>query len=143
MTGGSADSFSSTWSIARSADRATLLVTAGVSVKTVIIHPTLDLDTSNIGIALVSLLASAHRVVIYHSAEGVVSTGAGVFADLVDAGVSVSAVIICATSGHYGGQGLAAIILAGHEAVRTGADHCSDRQRVDDGAGGWLLARAE
>ena len=143
MTNGSADSFTSTRGIAGATDGATLLVTTGVSVQTVIVHPTLDLDTGNIGVTLVSLLAGAHRMVIHHSAEGVVSTGAGVFADLVDAGVGVSAVIISSTSGHYGRQGLAAVVLAGHEAVRTGADHCSDRQRVDDGAGGGLLARAE
>ena len=132
MTDSSTDGLTSTRSIARAADWATLLVTTGVSVQAVIIHPTLDLDTGNIGVTLVTLLTGAHRMVVNNTAEGVISTSTRVFADLVDAGVGVSAVIISATPGHDGGQGLAAVVLAGHEAIRTRADHCSDRQRVDD-----------
>lgn len=132
MTGGGADGLTSTRGIAGAADRATLLVTTGVSVQAVIIHPTLDLDAGNVGVTLVSLLAGANWFVLQHSAEGVIATRTRVFADLVDTGVGVSAVVICATPGHDGGQGLAAVVLAGHEAIGTRADHCSDRQRVDD-----------
>ena len=143
MTHCSAEGLASTRSIAGAADWATLLVTTGMSVEAVIIHPTLHLDAGNIGVALVTLLTSAHRVVINNSAEGMVSTGTRVFTYLVEAGVSFWAVIISGAPGHDGRQGLAAVVLAGHVAVRTGADHCSDRQRVDDGAGGGLLAGAE
>ena len=128
MTISSADSLTATRGIAGAADRATLLVTTGVSVQTVIIHPALDLDAGNIGVTLVAFLTGADGLVLQHSAEGVISTRTRVLADLVDTGVGVSAVIICATPGHDRGQGLAAVVLAGHKAIWTRADHCSDRQ---------------
>ena len=140
---GLAHSLAPAWSIAGAADRAALLVAAGVGVETVVIHAALHLDTRHVRVTLVPLLARAHWVVVYHATEGVVAARARVLADLVDAGVSLAALIVRGAARGDGGEGLAAVILAGHEAVRAAADHRPDRQRVYDRAGGGLLAGAE
>ena len=98
MVGGGAHSLSSTGSIAGATHGATLLIATCMGVQTVIIHSALHLDTGHIRVALVAFLTSADRVVVDDTAEGMVSTGTGVFADLIDARVSLSTVIISLTS---------------------------------------------
>lgn len=98
VVGRGAHSLSSTWCIARATDRATLLVATCMAVQTVIIHSALHFETGNVRVTLVALLTGAHGVVVDDATEGMVSTGTGVFADLVDAGVSLPAVIISLAS---------------------------------------------
>ena len=83
MVGRRAHRLSSTWSIGRTTDGATLLIATCVAVQTVIIHPALHLDTGHIRVALIALLTGAHRMVVDDTTED------RVFADLVDAGVSL------------------------------------------------------
>ena len=98
MVGRGAHRLSSTWSIGRTTDGATLLIATCVAVQTVVIHPALHLDTGHIRVALIALLTGAHWVVVDDTTEGMVSTGTRVFADLVDAGVSLPAVIVSLAS---------------------------------------------
>ena len=135
MVGGGTNGFSSTWSIAWTTDRTALLVTADVSVQAVIVHPALDLDAGHVGVPLVALLAGADWLVVDDSAEGVISAGAGIFADLVDAGVRLSTLVVGLAAGEDGAEGLTALVIAGHVPVRAGADHRPHGEGVDHGAG--------
>ena len=92
------DGLASTRGIAGATDWATLFITTGVGVQTVVIYPTLHLDTGNIWIALVSLLAGADWFVFKHSTESMISTSTWIFANFVDTGVSLSAFVIRGTS---------------------------------------------
>ena len=98
MVGSSAHSLSSTGSIAGATHGATLLIATCMGVQTVIVHSALHLDAGHVRIALIAFLTGADRVVVDDTAEGMVSTGTGVLADLVDARVSLSTVIISLTS---------------------------------------------
>ena len=143
VVGGCTDGLATTRSIAGATHRATLLIAADVSVQTVIVHPTLDLDTGHVRVSFISLLAGADGLVVDHSAEGVISAGAGVFTDLVDAGVRLSALVVSLAAGEDGAEGLTALVVTGHVAVRTRADHGPHRQGVNHGAGGGGHAGAE
>ena len=103
MTHCSAEGLASARSIAGAADWATLLVTTGMSVEAVIIPPTLHLDAGNIGVALVTLLTGAHRVVGTCAARGLGRAGvagdARVDAVLVDAGLGLGTVRVLRTLG--------------------------------------------
>lgn len=132
MTGGGTDGLSTTRSIARPTDRSALLVTTDVSVQAVIVHPALYLDTGHVRVPFIALLAGAHWVVVDDPAEGVISTGAGIFTDLVDAGVRLSTLVVRLAAREDGAEGLTALVVTGHVAVRAGADHGADRQGVND-----------
>ena len=132
MVGGGAGGFPATRSIAGATDWAALLVTTDVSVQAVIVHPALYLDTGHVGVPFVALLAGADWVVVDDPAEGVISTGAGIFTDLVDAGVRLSTLVVSLAAREDGAEGLTALVVTGHVAVRAGADHGADRQGVND-----------
>ena len=123
MVGSGAGGFPATRSIAGATDWAALLVTTDVSVQAVIVHPVLYLDTGHVGVPFVALLAGADWVVVDDPAEGVISTGAGVLTDLVDAGVCFSTLVISLTARQDWAESLAALVITSHIPVRTGADH--------------------
>ena len=132
MTGGGTGGLAATRSIAGPAHRAALLVTADVSVQAVIVHHTLYLDTGHVRVPFIALLAGADWVVVDDPAEGVISTGAGIFTDLVDAGVRLSTLVVRLAAREDRAQGLTTLVVTGHVAVRAGADHGADRQGVND-----------
>ena len=132
VVGGGAGGLASTRGVAGPTDWPALLVTTDVSVQAVVVHPALDLDTGHVGVPFVALLAGADWVVVDDPAEGVISTGAGIFTDLVDAGVRLSTLVVSLAAREDGPEGLTALVVTGHVAVRAGADHGADRQGVDD-----------
>ena len=131
MADGFTDRFSSAGNVTRSTDRAALFVPTGVGVQTIVVYFAFDLETSNVWVPLVSFLTGTHGLVIDDSAEGMVSAGTRVFAQLVDAGVTGAAFIIGSTASQYRGQGLAAGIIIAYIAVRTGTDHGPYWEGVD------------
>ena len=136
MVGGCTGCLAATRSVTGPADRSALLVTADMSVQAVIVNSALYLDTGHVRVAFIALLAGADWVVVDHPAERVVPTGAGVFADLVDAGVRLSTLVVRLAAREDGAEGLAALVVTGHVAVRAGADHGADREGVNHRAGG-------
>ena len=89
-------------------------------------------DTLHVRVPFIALLAGADWVVVDDPAEGVISTGAGIFTDLVDAGVRLSTLVVRLAAREDGAEGLTALVVTGHVAVRAGADHGADRQGVND-----------
>jgi len=143
MADGCADRLSSAGGIAWPTHWPAFLISTRVGVKAVIVHPTLDLDTSHIWVAFIAVLTSTHGLVFYHSAEGVVSTGTRVLADPVDAGVGLPTLIISAAPGQDGRQGAAAVFIGADIAIGTGAHHSPHRQRVNHCADGRVVAGIE
>lgn len=143
MADGCADRLSSAGGVAWPAHWPAFLVSTRVGVKAVIVHPTLNLDTSHIWVAFVAVLTSTHGLVFYHSAEGVVSAGTRVLADPVDAGVRLPALIVSAAPGQDGRQGSAAVFISADIAVRTCAHHSPHRQGVNHCADGGVVAGVE
>ena len=66
-----------------------------MGVQTVVVHPAFNLDASHVRIALVAVLTGAHWLVLDDPTEGVFSTGTRIFANPVDAGVSLSTLVVC------------------------------------------------
>lgn len=136
VVGGCAESLSATRGIAGAADWSALLITADVSVQAVIVHHALYLDTGHVRVSFISFLTGTDRLVVDHSAEGVVPAGAGVFTDLVDAGVGFFTLVVSLAARENGPEGLAALVVTGNVAVRAGADHGPHWQGVDHRASG-------
>ena len=67
-----------------------LLAPACVGVQAVIVHPALYIDTGNIRITFLPILAGTDWLVVDYPAEGMVTTGTWIFADFVDAGITFS-----------------------------------------------------
>lgn len=72
-------------------------------VQTVIINLTFNLDTSNIGIALIAIFASTNWMVVDHATEGMFSTCTRILTNLIDARISIRAFIISGASCNDGG----------------------------------------
>lgn len=98
MTDCCADGLSSTGGVAGPTHRPAFLVSARMSVKAVIVYPTLDLNTGHIWVSFISVLTSTHRLVFNDSAEGMVSACTRVLADAVYARISFSALVIGAAA---------------------------------------------
>ena len=143
MGHGRADRFPTAGSVAWPAHWPALLVATGMGVKAVSVHSTLHLDARHVGVAFVAGLAGADRLMLNHPAECVVTTGAGVLADFVDAGVGLSALVIRAAAGQDGRQGATTVVLRGYVAIWTRAEHGTDREAVNHGAGGGVHTGGE
>lgn len=109
--------------IARPTHRPAFFISARVTVQAVVVSLTNDLDAGHVGIALVAIFASTDRFVLDDSAEGVITAGAGVIAELVDAGIRLITLIVSAAARQDGIQGPTAVVVRADVAVRTGADH--------------------
>ena len=128
----SAHSLAAARSVTRSANRPALFVAASVSVQTVVIHSALNLHTRHVRVALVAGLARAHRFVLYNPTGCVFAARARIRAQLVDTAVSLSALVVCCTTGQNWRQRATARFVITNPAVRTCTDHGAYRQRVDD-----------
>lgn len=94
MTDCRAYCLSSTGGIARPTHRPAFFISARVGVQTVVVHPAFNLDASHVRIALVAVLTGTNWLVFDHPTEGMLSTGARIFANPVDAGISLSTLVV-------------------------------------------------
>lgn len=95
-------------------------------VQTVIINLTFNLDTSNIGIALIAIFASTNWMVVDHATEGMFSTCTRIFTNLIDARISIRAFIISGASCNDGRQSFTSAVVISDIAIGTTANHCSN-----------------
>ncbi len=105
-------------------------------VQTVIINLAFNLDTSNVRIAFIAIFASTNRVMVDYATEGMFTTGTRIFTYLIDARISIRAFIVSGASCNDGGQSFTSAIVISDIAVRTAANHSSNRQGVNNGTGG-------
>lgn len=78
-----------------STDRDTLGILASMSAGAIVVTETADVVTSNLGIAFVSFLTGADRMVFQDFTVGVGAALAWVFAESVDAGLFRWALLVC------------------------------------------------
>ena len=69
-----------------------------MGVQTVVVHPALNLDASHVRITLVAILTGAHWLVLDDPTEGMLSTGARILANPIDARVSLSTLVVRAAA---------------------------------------------
>ena len=94
MTDCRAYCLSSTGGIARSTHRPAFFISARMGVQTVVVHPALNLDASHVRIALVAVLTGTNWLVFNHPTEGMLSASTRIFANPVDAGISLSTLVV-------------------------------------------------
>lgn len=135
-----ADCLSPTGDITRPTHRPAFLMLTSMGVKTVVIHMTLNLETGNIRVALISIFAGADRLVFNDSAECMIPTGTRIIAYFIDAGISFSTFVISAAAREDGRQGATAVVISADIAIRTSTDHGSHREGVNYGALGRVCA---
>jgi len=143
MTDCRAYCLSSTGGIAGPTHRPAFFISARMGVQTVVVHPALNLDASHVRITLVAVLAGAHWLVLDDPTEGVLSTGARIFANPVDARVSLSTLVVRTAARQDGWQGSAAVVFCADVAVGAGTDHRPYREGVDHCAYCWVVAGVE
>lgn len=143
MADGFAVGFTATGKVSRSTHRPTLLILASMGVQTVIVNAAFNLEACYIWIAFIAVLTGAHRLVFNDPTESMFSTSTRILTELIYAGIPVSAFIISGTSGKNWGQSLTTGIISAYISVGTGADHGSDRHRVDHRTAGRAGARIQ
>jgi hypothetical protein len=143
MTDCSAYCLSSTGGIARPTHRPAFFVSARMGVQTVVVHPALNLDASHVRITLVAVLTGANWLVLDDPTEGMLSTGTRIFANSVDAGVSLSTLVVRTAARQDGWQGSAAVVICADVAVRAGTDHRPHWEGVNHCAYCWIVAGVE
>ena len=94
MTDCRAYCLSSTGSIARPTHRPAFFISARMGVQTVVVHPAFNLDASHVRIALVAVLTGTNWLVFNHPTEGMLSASTRIFANPVDAGISLSTLVV-------------------------------------------------
>jgi len=114
-----------------------------MGVQTVVVHPALNLDASHVRITLVAVLTGAHWLVLDDPTEGMLSTGARIFANPIDAGVSFSTLVVRTAARQDGWQGSAAVVICADVAVGAGTDHRPYGEGVDHCAYCWVVAGVE
>ncbi|MAD25761.1 MAG: hypothetical protein CMO44_16500 [Verrucomicrobiales bacterium] len=114
-----------------------------MGVQTVVVHPALNLDASHVRITFVAVLTGTHWLVLDDSTEGVLSTGTRIFANPVDAGVSLSTLVISTAARQDGWQRSAAILICADVAVGAGTNHRPHWEGVDHCAYCWVVTGVE
>ena len=131
MTDCRAYCLSSTGGIARPTHRPAFFISARMGVQTVVVHLAFNLDASHVRITLVAVLTGAHWLVLDDPTEGVLSTGARILANAVDAGVSLSTLVVRTAARQDGWQGSAAVVICADITVGAGTDHRPHGEGVD------------
>lgn len=119
-----------------------LTIDARVRAGAFVVRSTSDADALDLGIAIVALLARAHRFVVFDSALGVRSTVARSAADVVDARLVRRAIGVrdAAADAYDRFQWLARAAAAAHVALGADANHRAHWQRWHHFAAGRQLA---